>query len=177
MESDRIRGRFEGKGSGYDGGMEELIGGVAAEIACHLFKILLVVGLQADLQNAAGRDVCTSKTTRQAFQLRQRHQNQKGWQMRLAQPICFKIHQSAPGSAGGNGETFPPFTQHAERPPPRSTGAVVVGEAEDGERGLPILHVDRNHMASMDMYVCVHCQHSTLLDYSLEMGDLSTARD
>jgi hypothetical protein len=135
-------------------------------------EVIPAVGVQTDLHDPVGREVCTSKTIRQAFQLRQRHQNQKGWQMRLAQPtICFRMRQVR---LAATARLFH-FLRNMERPPPRPTGAVVVKEAEDGER---VDHVGHNHMAGMDGYVCVHCQHSTLLNYShgFQVGNWKNAK-
>jgi hypothetical protein len=72
--------------------MRGLIGGVVAEILTEV--------IQYELQ--ACRRTCTilqgvrsaqARPSDKHFKLRQRHQNQKGWQMRLAQPICFKMRQ------------------------------------------------------------------------------------
>ena len=73
--------------------------------------------------------------------------------MRLAQPICFTIMRQVRLAATAILFHFLRNMRNGHLRMP--TGAVAVGEAEDGER---MNHVDRNHMASMD-YVC---QHSTL---------------
>ena len=119
-------------------------GSVNAEIAC-LFAEDHVCSRKRrpTCTNPAGREVGTSSGVKQAFQLRQRHRNQKGWQMRLAQPICFTVF------GWRQRRDFFHFLRNIRNGHlRRTTGAVVVGEAEDGEK---VDLVDHNPMASMDL--------------------------
>jgi len=71
---------------------------------------------QTALHDSVEREVGTSSGADKHFQLRQRHQKSKGWQMGLAQPICFKVRQVR---LAATARLFPLFTQHAVRPPPK----------------------------------------------------------
>jgi hypothetical protein len=118
-----------------------------AEGAC------LVVQNHAYCENAAGlvrfllpvgREVGTTSEQRrkQAFQLRQRHQKSKGWQMHA-------WHSRSALKCARFGwrqrRDFFHFLRNMRNGHVRKTSRG--GEAEDGERAD---HVDRNHMASMD---------------------------
>jgi hypothetical protein len=108
------------------------IGGVAAAMVYLLTEVIRAVGLQTDLHDPVHRAWGLHK---QDHQTSISTTSTPPKSKRLAAALgTADLLQNAPGSVGGNGETFPLFTQHAERPPPKSTGAVVVDEAEDGER-------------------------------------------
>ena len=73
--------------------------------------------------------------------------------MRLAQPICFTMRQVRLAATAILFHFLRNMRNGHLRMP---TGAVAVGEAEDGER---MNHVDRNHMASMDLVFNTQCYH------------------
>jgi hypothetical protein len=106
-----------------------------------LSKIMPAAETQTALHDSAGREVGTSSGADKHFQLRQRHQKSKGWQMGLARPICFKVRQVR---LAATARLFH-FLRNMRNGHLRKVNRG--DEAEDGERAD---HVDRNHMASMD---------------------------
>jgi hypothetical protein len=106
-----------------------------------LSKIMPAAETQTALHDSAGREVGTSSGADKHFQLRQRHQKSKGWQMGLARPICFKVRQVR---LAATARLFH-FLRNMRNGHLRKVNRG--DEAEDGERAD---HVDRNHTASMD---------------------------
>jgi hypothetical protein len=128
-----------------------------------LFKVI-AAGRQTDLHNAVGREVCTNKQRRrQAFRPPPTSTPPKS--ERLADLVLGTpdLLQNAPHRLAATARFSTSYATCGTVTSEGQPGLWLAGEAEDGER---MNHVGHNHMANMDCYACVHCQHSTLLAYS-----------